>query len=110
MGKLKWVINQKRQLFVPGPPPKFTRKASAFRQLSVRFLSAFRATHFRLPVSGPLICTLLSKCQWVLASRLRYGARRADGHSLSPPQPSSLVAVAGAPYASDAQGRVYLRF
>ena len=45
MGKQKWVINQKRQLFVQGPP-KFTK--------SVSFPSAFRVTHFRLPVSGPL--------------------------------------------------------
>ena len=38
--------NQKRQLFVPGPP-KFTKGAS--------FPSAFRATRFRSPASRPMI-------------------------------------------------------
>ena len=41
--------NQKRQLFVPGPT--FIHQD---RQLSFRFPSAFRVTHFHLPVSGPL--------------------------------------------------------
>ena len=40
--------NQKRQLFVPGPP-EFTK--------SVSFPSAVRVTRFRLPVSGPLNST-----------------------------------------------------
>ena len=39
------MVNQRLQLFVPGAS-KFTKSAS--------FPSAFRATRFRLPVSGPL--------------------------------------------------------
>ena len=44
--RIKISHRQKRQLFLPGPPRKFTKRVS--------FPSAFRATRFPLAVSGPL--------------------------------------------------------
>ena len=58
--------NQKRQLFVPGPP-KFTKRVS--------FSSAFRVIRFRLPVSGPLTNAQFVQGEFEIDWSARYSER-----------------------------------